>query len=145
MMMDDSIIYQEVECLNMEHLENELNLTYLPHGQSTFMMKCVTQQTLAKWLKTFLIYMEIYSLDVEDIMEVELNEVKNFGIIPFKGSKETQSIELQECRTLMMNFVIIGKTMTSNEKVVSGKLWVFYRHVEKHLMVNDLDYGLENH
>ena len=67
-----------------------------------------------------------FFLDVEVIMEAELNEIKHLCIIPFKDSKGRQSIEISECRTMMMNFVIIGKTITSNEKTVVWKnvlLW----------------------
>ena len=53
-------------------------------------------------------------------MEVELNEQKHFCIMPFEGSKETQSVELNECRTLL-KFVIIKETATSNEKRVLWK------------------------
>ena len=82
------------------------------------MTECVAEQILGNWLKTFLTYLEIYCLDVEVMMEVELNELKHFCITPFEGSKEKQSIELNECRTLMMKFVIFGKTMTSNGTTV---------------------------
>ena len=48
-------------------------------------------------------------------MEAELNELKQFCIIPFKDSKEKQLIESNEYRTLMMKFVLIGITITSDE------------------------------
>ena len=104
MMMDDSIISSErqIEILSMERLENELSLTYRPCGQSTLMRKFVAEQILGNCLETFSNYLEIYSLDVEVIMEVELNVLKQFCIIPFEGSKEKQSRKLNECRTLMM-------------------------------------------
>ena len=118
MMMDDSTTFQEEQIQNriMERSENEFSLTYLPRSQSSLMRKCVAEQILGNWLVTFSTDLEIYTLDVEVIMEVELNEQKHFCIIPFEGSKEKQSVELNECRTLMMKFVIIGKSMTSNEK-----------------------------
>ena len=72
MMMDDSIIAPErqIESLSMEQLENELSLTYLIRGQSTLMRKYVAEQILGNCLETFSTYLEIYSLDVEVIMEV---------------------------------------------------------------------------
>ena len=77
--------------------------------------------------------------DAEVIMEAELNEPKNFCIIPFKLSEEN------ECRTLM-KFVIIEKTMTSNEKNVLWKsLVVVSELVENNLIVSELDYWLKNH
>ena len=72
-------------------------------------------------------YLKIQSLDVEVIMEVELNELKNVCIILFKGLREKQLIELNECRTLTIKFVIIRETITSIEKTVYGNnLNVFY-------------------
>ena len=126
MMMDDSIISSErqIESLSMERLENELSLTYLPCGQSTLMRKFVAEQILGNRLETFSTYLEIYSLDVEVIMEVELNVLKQFCIIPFEGSKEKQSRKLNECRALMMKIGIIGKTITSNETTVFWKYFV---------------------
>ena len=73
MMMDNSIISHErqIESLSMEPLENELSLTYhLPRGQSTLMRKYVAEQILGNCLETFSTYLEIYSSDVEVIMEV---------------------------------------------------------------------------
>ena len=35
------------------------------------MMKYVPKQILENWLKTFLTYLEIYTLDIEVIMEVK--------------------------------------------------------------------------
>ena len=98
MIMDDSIISSErqIESLSMERLENELSLTYLPRGHSTLMRKYVAEQTLGNCLETFSTYLEVYSLNVEIILEVELNDLKQFCIIPFDGSKERQSIELNE-------------------------------------------------
>ena len=120
MIVDSTISHgRQIECLSMERLENELSLTYLPRGQSMLMMKCVAEHILAAWLEIFSIYMEIFFLDVEVIIEAELNEIKHLCIIPFKDSKGRQSIEISECRTLMMKFVIIGKT--SNEKTVVWK------------------------
>ena len=63
-------------------------------------------------------YLEIYSLDVEVIMEVELNELKQFCIIPVEGSREKELVELNECRTLTIKFGIMGKTITPNETTV---------------------------
>ena len=90
MMMDDSIISsdRQIESLSMERLENILSLTYLPRGQSTSMRKYLAEQILGNYLETFSTYLEIYSLDVEVIMEVELNVLKQFCIILFEGSKE---------------------------------------------------------
>ena len=89
MMMDDSIISSErqIESLSMERLENELSLTYLPRGHSTLMRKYVAEQILGNCLETFSTYLEIYSLDVEVIMEVELNVLKHFCIIPVQEKK----------------------------------------------------------
>ena len=70
----------------------------------------------ANWLEIFSTYLEILSSDVEVIMEVELNEMKQSCTMPFKGSKELKLIEPNECRTLKMKIVNIGKTTTSNEK-----------------------------
>ena len=99
MMMDDSIIAPErqIESLSMEQLENELSLTYFSRGQSTLIRKYVTEQILGNCLETFSTYLEIYSLDVEVIMEVELNELKQFCIIPVKGSREKEVVQLNEC------------------------------------------------
>ena len=55
-------------------------------------------------------------------MEVDINEQKHSCIMPFEGSKEKQMIELNECWTLMMEFVIIWKTMTSDVKTVFGNI-----------------------
>ena len=79
-MMDDSIISSErqIESLSMERLENELSLTYLPRGQSTLMRKYVAEQILGNCMETFSTHLEIFSLDVEVIMEVELNVLKQF-------------------------------------------------------------------
>ena len=133
MMMDDSIISSErqSESLSMERLENELSLTYLPRGQSSLMRKCVAEQTLGNCLETFSTYLEIYSLDDEVIMEVELNDLKQICIIPFDGSKERQSIELHKCHTLMMKIGKIGKTITSNETTVFWKYFVLCQLVGK--------------
>ena len=49
-------------------------------------------------------------------MGAKSNEMKHGCIIPFKGSKRKQLIEHEECQTLTMKFVIIGKTTTSNEQ-----------------------------
>ena len=98
----------------MERLENELSLTYLPRGQSTLMKNRLAEQSLGNWLEIFSTYLEIHSLDLEAIMEAELNGPKQFCTMHFKGSQEKQLIELNECRTLMMKFVIIGKIATSN-------------------------------
>ena len=146
LMMDDSTTFQGgwIQYRIRERLENELALTYLPRGQSMLMMKCVAKQILGNWLDLFLTYLEIF-LDIEVIMEAQLTELKHYGIIPFKSSKERQLIKLHECRTLMMKFVIIGKTMTSNEETVFWKSSVvLFEQVENNLMVNKLGYGLEN-
>ena len=147
MIMDDSIISSErqIESLSMERLENELSLTYLPCGQSTLMRKYVAEQILGNCLETFSTYLEIYSLDVEVIMEVELNVLKQFCIIPFEGSKEKQSRKLNECRTLTIKFGIIGKTITSNETTVFWKYFVLCQLVDNNCMVREMDYGLEKH
>ena len=110
------------------------------------MRKCVAEQILGNWLETIWTYLKIHSLDVEVNMVVELIELKNVCIIPFKGSRENQLVELNECRMLTITFVIIGETITSIEKTVFGKnLNVLCEHVENNLMVNELEYGLENH
>ena len=126
--MDGSIIAPErqIESLSMEQLENELSLTYLPRGQSTLMRKYVAEQILGNCLETFLTYLEIYSLDVEVIMEVELNVLKQLCIIPVKGSRKKELVELNECWTLTIKFGIIGKTITSNERTVFGNTWLCY-------------------
>ena len=78
--------------------------------------------------------------DAEVMMEAEFNEQKNFCIIPFKGSNEN------ECPTLMMKFVIIKKTMTSNEKTVLWKsLVVVWEFLKNNFLVSELDFGLENY
>ena len=147
MMMDDSIISSErqIEGLSMERLENEPSLTYLPCGQSSLMRKCVAEQTLGNCLETFSTNLEIYSLDDEVIMEVELNELKQICMIPDKGSKENELVELNECRALMMKIGKIGKTITSNETTVFWKYFVLCQLVENNCMVSDMDYGLEKH
>ena len=66
-------------------------------------------------------YLESYSLDIV-IMEVELTELNQSRNVFFKSSKQRQLIERIGCWTLMMNFGIIGKTMPSNEKTVSGNI-----------------------
>ena len=111
MMMDDSIISPErqIESLSMEQLENELSLTYLPRGQSILMRKYVAEQILGNCLETFSTYLEIYTLELEVIMEVELNELKHFGNVLFEGSQEKQLIELIECWTLTIKFGTMGK------------------------------------
>ena len=108
------------------------------------MVKCITANigTLARDIST---YLETYFLDVEVKMQAELNELKHFCNILLKCSKERQLIERNDWRTLMMKFGIIGKTMTSNEKSFFGNTVVFYEHVESNFMVNELDFGLENH
>ena len=50
--------------------------------------------------------MAIYCLIVEVITKAEVNEQKVFCTKLFKGSKEKQLIEINECRTLMKKFVI---------------------------------------
>ena len=93
-----------------------------PHGQSILMRKCVAEQILENWLKSFLTYLEIYSLDADANLKAELNELKQIYITDFKGSREKQLVELKDCWTLMMKFEIIGKTTTPNEKTVYGNI-----------------------
>ena len=147
MIMDDSIISSErqTEILSMERLENELSLTYLPCGQSTLMRKFVAEQILGNCLETFSTYLEIFSLDVEVIMEVELIVLKQFCIIPVKGSREKELVEHKKCRTLTIKFGIIGKTITSNETTVFWKYFVLCQLVDNNCMVREMDYGLEKH
>ena len=90
------------------------------------MRKCVTEKILANWLEIFLTYLEIYTLDVELIMEVGLNEQKHFCIMLFEGSNETQSVELNEYQMSTIKFGIIGKTITSNGRTVFGNTWLCY-------------------
>ena len=118
MVIDDSTtsFERQIECLKMDRLENEISLTYLLHIQSTLMRKCVREKILANWLEIFLTYLEIYSLDVELIKEVELNEQKHFCIMPFEGSKETQSVGFNEHQMWMMKLAITGKTMSPKGK-----------------------------
>ena len=89
MMMDDSTTFQEEQIQNriMERLENQFCSTSLPRGQSTSMRKCEAEQISGNWLQAILIYLKILSLDLEKMTEVELNELKNVCIIPFKGSR----------------------------------------------------------
>ena len=147
MVIDDSTtsFERQIECLSMERLENEINLTYLLHSQSTLMRKYVTEKILANRLEIFLPYLEIYSLDVELIMEVELIGQKHF-VSCLLGSKETQLVELNECQKWMMKLVITGKTMTPKGK---KDLWKYFvvlcESAENNPMVNELEYGLENH
>ena len=71
--------------------------------------------------------------------------MKHFCIIPFEGSSGKQLIGLSEFPTLMMKFVIIGKTMTSNEKTVFRECFVVLcEDVENNLIVSELECGLEN-
>ena len=132
MMMDDSIISSErqIESLSMERLENEHSLTYLPRGQSTLMRKYVAEQNLGSCLETFSTHLEIFSLDVEVIMEVELNVLKQFCIIPVKGSREKELVKHNKCRTSTIKFGIIGKTITSNETTVFWNI-LFYVNLSK--------------
>ena len=62
----------------MERSKNELFLTFVPRGQSTLMTKCVAPQILRNWLDIFSTYLDIYSSDVEKVMEAELKEQKHF-------------------------------------------------------------------
>ena len=80
-------------------------------------------------------------------MEVELNELKQFCIIPVKGSREKELVELNEYRMLLtIKFGIIVKTITSNERTVFWNSFVVLsEHVENNLMVSEVDYGLEKH
>ena len=147
MIMDDSIISSErqIESLSMERLENELSLTYLPRGQSTVMRKYVAEQILGNCMETFSTHLEIFSLDVEVIMEVELNVLKQFCIIPVKGSREKELVEHNKCRTLTIKFGIIVKTITSNKTTVFWKYFVLCQLVDNNCMVREMDYGLEKH
>ena len=147
MMMDDSIISPErrIESLSMERLENELSLTYLPRGQSTLMRKYVAEQILGNCMETFSTHLEIYSLDVEVIMEVELNVLKQFCIIPVKGSREKELVEHNKCRTLTIKIGMMGKTITSNKTTVFWKYFVLCQLVDNNCMVREMDYGLEKH
>ena len=147
MIMDDSIISPErqIESLSMERLENELSLTYLPCGQSTLMRKYVAEQILGNCMETFSTYLEIYSLDVEVIMEVELNVLKQFCIIPVKGSREKELVEHNKCRTLMTKIGMMGKTITSNKTTVFWKYFVLCQLVDNNCMVREMHYGLEKH
>ena len=110
----------------MKRLENELSLTYLPRGQSTLMRNNAAEET-------FSTYVEIYSLDVEVIMEVELIELKQICIIPVKGSREKELVELNECRTLAIKFGIMGKTITSNETTVFPEIFCVMSTCRKQL------------
>ena len=60
MIMDDSTTFQEEQIQNrvMKRLENELSLTYI--HLPTLMRKCVAEQILGNWLKTFSTYLELY-------------------------------------------------------------------------------------
>ena len=147
MMLDDSTAFHEEQIQNriMERSENELVLAYLPRGQSILMRKCVAEQIFGNWLEIISTYKEIDSLDVKIILEVELIDLKQFCIIPFDGSKERQSIELNECRALMMKIGKIGKTITSNETTVFWKYFVLCQLVKNNCRVSEMDYGLEKH
>ena len=147
MMMDDSIISHErqIDCLNMKRLENELSLTYLPRRQSTLMRKYVAEQILGNCMETFSTHLEIFSLDVEVIMEVELNVLKQFCIIPVKSSREKELVEHNKCRTLMTKIGMMGKTITSNKTTVFWKYFVLCQLVDNNCMVREMDYGLEKH
>ena len=100
MVIDDSTTSFErrTECLSSNRLENEISLTYLHRSQSTLMRKCVTKKILANWLKIFLTYLEIYPLDVELVMEVELNEQKHFCIMPLKDQKKRNRLNSMNIR-----------------------------------------------
>ena len=74
-----------------ELLENEHALTYHRRGQSTLMMRCLSEQILGNRLEIFSTCREIYLLDVEVVKEAELNEQKQFCTIPIKGSKEKKT------------------------------------------------------
>ena len=147
MMMDDSIIAPErqIESLSMEQLENELTLIYLPCGESTLMRKYVAEQILGNCMETFSTHLEIFSLDVEVIMEVDLNVLKQFCIIPVKGSREKELVEHNKCRTLMTKIGMMGKTITSNKTTVFWKYFVLCQLVDNNCMVREMDYGLEKH
>ena len=104
-------------------------------------MKCLAEQILGNWLEIISTYLENYSSDAEVKVKAELNELKRLCTIPFKGSKETQLIECNECRTLMMKFGMFGKIMTWYEKTLAGNNFVLCESVENNLK---LDYELEN-
>ena len=78
--------------------------------------------------------------------ESRVKELKQFCIIPVEGSREKESVELNEYQMWMMKLVITGKTMTPKGKKV---LWnysvVLCESVENNPMVNELEYGLESH
>ena len=131
MMMDDSTTFQEEQNKCTKISENELVLTYLQRSQSTLMRKCVAEQILGNWLETFSTYLEIYPLDVEVIMEVQVNELKQLCTIPFKSSNKKQSNELNEIWALMMKYLITGKLATSNEKTVFGNILLCYVNLWK--------------
>ena len=128
MMMDNSILSRErqTECLSMERLENDLSFVNLYREQSILMTKCVAEHLLRIWLEILSTYLEIYSLDVEVIMEAELTELNCSCIIPFESSKEKHFIQLDEYCTLTMKFGSNCKTMTSNEKQFFGKFLLCY-------------------
>ena len=84
-------------------------------------------------------------MNVEVTVGAEINELKNVCIIPFKGSREQQLVIFNKFRTLTIKCVDIGKTITSIEITIYGNLNVLCEHMENNLMVNELDYGLENH
>ena len=132
-MIDDSTTFQEGGIQNriMEGSENETVLAFLTRGQSTLMMTCVAKQPLRNWRKIFSTYPEIYTLDDEVIMEAELYELKHFYNVLFKSPKGKQLIELKKRRTLMMNFLIIGKTLTSNGKTVFRNIFSRYVNMWK--------------
>ena len=85
------------------------------------MTKCAAQQKLRKWLETFSTCLEIYSLDIEVKLEADLNELKQFRNELFKSVKEKQMFKRNDSRTVMITFVILGKTTTSGEKTV---VWI---------------------
>ena len=148
MIMDDSIISSErqIESLSMERLENELSLTYLPCGQSTLMRKYVAEQILGNCMETFSTHLEIFSLDVEVIMEVGLNVLKQFCIIPVKGSREKELVEHKKMSD-------VDDQVWDNREKLSLQMRqqffgniLFYVNLSKNnCMVSEMDYGLEKH
>ena len=103
------------------------------------MRKYVAEQILGNCMETFSTLLEIFSLDVEVIMEVELNVLKQFCIIPVKGSREKELVEYNKCRTLMTKIGMMGKTITSNETTVFWKYFVLCQLVENNCMVSEMD------
>ena len=73
MMMDDSTISHEcqIDCLSMKRLENQFWLIYFPRSQSFNFDEEMCSRAILGKLAEDIFDLEIYSLDVEVIMEVE--------------------------------------------------------------------------